>query len=965
VGGDVHRFVHRLVVSAALVWSGAAAALDPARLPSQYHSTIFRAPLIPHDSVSVVIEDRQGYLWVGTVEGLGRFDGARSVVYHPDHTPGLRHPFVRDLIEDHAGRIWIGTLGGGLSVFRDGKVHAVPGLAPTVINKIELDANGALYVATQRGVWYSRDGEHFEPLPGTEAIADRPATVLAWAPTGELLIAADQDLYTWTERSFGRLPSGRHRVFTSPRGLVPDRQAIWALGNVAWRYSEGRLTQVAPHPDLDIDRYWAGLRDGDGNLWLGTDGEGLLRVFGDTLQRMRQAQGLANDFVWNLTEDRRGQLWIGTNGGGLQVLRNSPIYHWGVAEGMSDPFVRSVTEGVDGTIYIGTQTRGVYALRGGRLRALNEAQERNFPSVRGLAQTPDGSLWVGGSRGVDRFRDGRYEVHPLPELANVYATSMLVSRDGTLWISALGAGIHAVRDGRSLPLPDVLRELPSPTAAVLEASDGSMWFGSESGLVRWDGREATRYGKAEGMLGDSVTALMEWPAGTIWAGTQQGLARIRAGRVDTLSRANGLVEDRIKTAIIDAEGAIWIGTYRGLQRISLKAVAARLDGTAAELPVETYGLADGLLHLEVNGGNNAVHRDRSGRLYVSTRGGLAVIDPSRLSSERPPVPVRIEAFRADGKRVEGPGPWVLPPDTRRVEFLFTALDPARAPELTFAKRLEGLDPEWIEIGNRRDAEYTSLRAGEYRFSVRLLDPHHTAGVSEASMSFSVRPHWYATFWAYLAYAVLLCGAFWIGISWRVRSMGRQRVKLEQQIKLRTAEVEAANARLAKLSREDALTGVGNRRRFDEALDSEWHRGSRRDSTLGLLLIDVDWFKGYNDTLGHQAGDECLRAIARVLVGLHGQAGDVVARYGGEEFAVLLPDTSPDEALEAAERIRRSITDLSLPHQTAGPEGVVTVSVGVATAQPRVATGPAPLVQAADRALYRAKAEGRNRVVVAI
>jgi len=178
------------------------------------------------------------------------------------------------------------------------------------------------------------------------------------------------------------------------------------------------------------------------------------------------------------------------------------------------------------------------------------------------------------------------------------------------------------------------------------------------------------------------------------------------------------------------------------------------------------------------------------------------------------------------------------------------------------------------------------------------------------------------------------------------------------------ELEKANARLKELSYEDALTGIANRRFFNERLSEEWVRALRHGYPMTLLMLDVDHFKAYNDREGHQAGDACLQAMGMLLSGFAKRPGDLVARYGGEEFVVVLTGTSGSDGWKMAEQIRREVMDLRIPHP-ASPEGeTITVSVGVASTVPRPEDSPEALVAAADRALYAAKESGRNRVVMA-
>lgn len=186
--------------------------------------------------------------------------------------------------------------------------------------------------------------------------------------------------------------------------------------------------------------------------------------------------------------------------------------------------------------------------------------------------------------------------------------------------------------------------------------------------------------------------------------------------------------------------------------------------------------------------------------------------------------------------------------------------------------------------------------------------------------------------------------------------------LEQRVEERTAELQKANLRLEALSTSDGLTGIANRRRFDDALVSEWQRAARTTQPLALAMLDLDWFKNYNDHYGHQAGDDCLRTFAHLLETNVRRTGDVVARYGGEEFTFIAPATDAPHALSMAQTLCDALAKLALPHQ-ASPFGIVTVSIGVAVMVPQEGETADVLVKMADEAMYRAKVQGRNRVVL--
>ncbi|MZP31279.1 diguanylate cyclase [Heliobacterium undosum] len=191
-------------------------------------------------------------------------------------------------------------------------------------------------------------------------------------------------------------------------------------------------------------------------------------------------------------------------------------------------------------------------------------------------------------------------------------------------------------------------------------------------------------------------------------------------------------------------------------------------------------------------------------------------------------------------------------------------------------------------------------------------------------------------------------------------MDRRKAREEELLRV-TAELEEAVRKLQNLSSLDGLTGLANRRRFDEYLASEWKRAIRNGTPMSLILFDIDWFKPYNDTYGHIQGDDCLKAIASLMPEVVRRSSDLVCRYGGEEFAVILPDTSQEGALAVAESIRGAVSEAGIEHRQS-PLHRVTVSVGVATAYPSPSSEPKTLIGYADEALYEAKHQGRNRTV---
>jgi diguanylate cyclase (GGDEF)-like protein len=340
-------------------------------------------------------------------------------------------------------------------------------------------------------------------------------------------------------------------------------------------------------------------------------------------------------------------------------------------------------------------------------------------------------------------------------------------------------------------------------------------------------------------------------------------------------------------------------------------------------------------------------RARDGRLWIATARGIAVVDPNAQSRNTVPPPVHVEEVLIDG----APAPTTplrVPPGAQRLDVRYTALG-FRAPErITFRYMLEGYDRDWVAADTSRVAHYTKLAPGHYTFRVTAANEDGVPSNGEARLAVVVDPRWFETWWARFALLALVAAAIWGGVRLRLATLHARHAELEVIVTERTRELAVANVRLRSLSYLDGLTGVANRRRFDEALEEACASAIGEGEPVSLVLIDLDHFKELNDTHGHQSGDEALRSVAALLAERTESRGGLVARFGGEEFAWLLPGVALDAALSEAEAVRLTIRE----------RAVVTASFGVSAG---LNPSPPALVAAADAALYRAKSQGRDRV----
>ena len=308
---------------------------------------------------------------------------------------------------------------------------------------------------------------------------------------------------------------------------------------------------------------------------------------------------------------------------------------------------------------------------------------------------------------------------------------------------------------------------------------------------------------------------------------------------------------------------------------------------------------------------------------MATARGVAVIDPRANIRNDVPPPVRVEEVLIDGVRA-GEGPLRVPAGAQRLELRYTAPS-LRAPELvTFRYLLEGYDRDWVAAGTNRVATYTKLAPGSYTFRVTARNEDGVPSIGEAALALVVEPRWFETWWARLLALGLLAAALWGIVRLRVAALHARHAELEAIVAERTGSLREereraeaasrqladANVRLRALSYLDGLTGVANRRRFDEALADACASANERGAPLSLVLIDLDHFKKLNDSQGHQEGDEALRSVAALLAERTAAQGGLAARFGGEEFAWLLPGVAPERARSEAETLRGTIRKIA-------------------------------------------------------
>ncbi|CAD5373253.1 Diguanylate cyclase with beta propeller sensor [Rubrivivax sp. A210] len=997
--------------------SAASAATAPASLAEPVFESIGRSA-IARDVVAGLAQDRAGFLWVGTGDGLMRYDGYQ---FRPQERQTLDPTrrnlgWVSAMLSARDGRLWIGTETQGLASFdpRTGSVTLYGGQegkpeATSRILALAEGADGAIWAGhladglvrhdprTGARTHY-RQGEQAGSLPGNRVEA--------------LLMDRAGTLWVGTWQGLSRLAAGSERFETvlSRPAAEPASRVVQSLleapdGRIWVGMQDGELAWVDPHGGNGPTVYPAPAAAGRGGitsmvlapggpLWVG-HGTGIDLVApaeGHLLRRLSRdpsnPDGLAANEVTSLLLDSSGSIWVGGIGVGLQ--RHDPgnrgIVVLGVAAAAGAPLrevdVRGVLPLDNGDIWL--------AINGGELAVLDPGWklrlrfEPPLPAIQAMAQHRDGTVWLGTHDALHQFSRERRPLRVLSHDGG-NAHRILASGDGSLWVGTQD-GLHVLRPGTAA-LARIVQAggavLSGDIYALAEAPDGSLWVGAAGGLYTVDpaSNAARPVGEPQGRgLGSPVViGLLFDRQGVLWVDTAVAGLHRRVGwdgehaSFDRISARHGVTNRPFGSNLLDdGRGRIWTHMY----------VYDRARDHLHELtPADGARLG--------NGRFLAYAKTADGHLLFGGTKGLMVVRPEAFDRSAYSPQLVASELRVNGEprklgelqdRLQ-----IAPPD-RAFSLEFAALDYADPRHIRYAYRLMGYDPEWIATGaDLRVASYSNLLPGDYVLQVRATNRSGLWSPNELAIKVQVLPAWWQTksFGAAVVLTVLLTAglAVYGAVARHTAVLRRRQEALEAQVRERTATLEAMSdelrtktAELERSSQTDPLTGMANRRFLAEHIEHDVALSLRRhedvllhgappheDADIVFFLVDIDHFKAVNDDYGHPAGDEVLIEMHQRLR-LVFRETDYLVRWGGEEFLIVARSTTRACAAELAERVRTTVGNLPFV-LSEGVRVQKTCSIGYACfplspRHPRALDWSA-VVKVADQSLYLVKRGGRD------
>lgn len=820
---------------------------------------------LPQNTVTGIFQGRDGYIWIGTYNGMARFDGVHFTVFDSVNTPGLKNSRITSLYQTPDKTIWIGHETGEISCLRDGRFtnslypHNWP---KEEIVAISEDEQGDVWALNLHGM-LQRMRDHkilLPPVPVDPNSLARPS--FSEHKNGEL--------YVLFRGAVGLLHHGElvPASFDDGTGTNYVEQVCDSRDAGQWVIGRGRIRKWKQNVWVqDLGSYtWSNafittaFETRSGTLCVGTIGDGLFLLNSNTpALHLNRTNGLPHDWIRCLTEDQEGNIWVGTGGGGLSVLRAAKVTMHSPPDEWEGRVVLSLTRTKSGDFWAGTEGAGLYCLHAQNWRQYGFESGLSNQFIWSVLEDRDSNLWV-GTWGDGLFKRVGNKFVPAPGFQpnKIQVTALYEGNDGAIW-AGTGAGLLHYQNGVVTQYGRREGVTFTDIRTIIQAADGTVWFGTMGGgLGCLREGHITTFTKQDGLASDFILSLYLDRANTLWIGTlDNGLSRMKNGRFKTISSANGLANNIIGHIAEDQGGWVWLTSQAGILRVAKIELNAVADGLSESVDCLIYGKNQGLSTLACSAGfQPSGVQTPDGHFWFPTAKGVAEIDPKAVRENNLPPPVHIESANIGGrftpvesltatpddlKTRNSLRTLVIPPDKQRLSLKFTALSFIEPEAVCFRYRLAPLETGWVEGGTQRAVDYSYVPPGEYEFTVIACNNDGLWNNTGDSIRIIVQPH----FWQTILFKLTVTGFGLLIFGGSIVQTLRARLRRKLDRAARESVIERERVRIAQDIHDDlgaSLTRIGMLSQTAQETTSDADRtstylaqiyGSAREMTRGM------------------------------------------------------------------------------------------------------------------------------------
>lgn len=804
-------------------------ALDPKKNLEQYRLEELQEGL-PQNSISSIVQAKDGYLWLGTYEGAVKFDGIKFTTLDRNNVPELKANGILVMLVDREGTLWISTLGGGIVKYKDNEFtnySEKDGLPSNVVYSMYESKDGGIWLGTDKGLSKIQDGK-FTSYVDKDNSANNFIRSVYEDPNGSVWLGTDnQGVVIFQAGKFIPCPQAEKLLVKSVRSVLRDlNNNIWVAGKEGLsRFSNNSWTNYTTDNGL-VDNYIRNLYvDTQGVVWIGTN-EGLNCFKNGQLLTYKFKDGLSASSVRCFLEDHEGSLWIGTNEG-LKCLKDTKIISYTTTHGLSHNYARVIYQDRQNNVWIGTD-HGLSCLNANQFTNYTEANGLTDNAVRSIYQDLQGNIWVGTSAGLNHFNNGKWS----KPLVKYDITALFVDKKGKLWIGTNGRGLVTYENNKLQEYTKADGLASNSVTAITQDLLGNTWVATNNnGISYFIDNKFVNYNKDNGLNTNQIFSLYVDLDNVLWCGTNEGLSRLQDGKFVHYTPQQGIFAGNIFQILLDHKNNFWFSCNKGVFEIPKQELNNFALGKIKSFKCINYGKSEGMASSQCNGSTQpAGWKTSDGKIWFPTVKGVAVIDPDENIINNKIPPIVIEEVLINGTKYNLKNKLELFPDKYELEFNYVALSFIAPDKVHFQCKLLGYDQVWRDVGTRRDITYNNLEPGEYTFLVKASNNSGFWNETGAKYSFLVITPWWRTKWAYSLYLLSFIIAIYLLIKFREQALRIRSERLEVKVKQRT---EALNKSIEQL-KEAEKRAIELK---DKALDSE-AKTLESDKAKSLFLANM-------------------------------------------------------------------------------------------------------------------------------
>jgi len=764
---------------------------------------------LPQNSVISINQTPDNYLWLGTQEGLVRFDGKEFVVYNSYNTPEIKNNEINTIVVDKNGDIYFGSVGVVMRS-RKGKFKRVSFFDDKTVTRLLFDRSGNLWVGTDKeGMFIKKKSGEIERFTVKDGLKHNAITNFFEDRDGTIWISTQGGISFLRKGKIDNFEIAGSGFF---RTVYRDSKGVLWLGkmNGLLSFKDGKLTKYGKNDGIYANNISAIIEDYNKNIWFASEGGGVVRYAKGEFEALPAGHSFANALSSFFFEDRERGLWVGTLTNGLNRIREGKFSVFSEFENFGKGTFTSVSSDSSGKIIGGTIDGELIVYdRKSKVKKYSKKNGYSGGIIYSVLGDSDGNVWIGTRKnGLYLFKDGDFTQIELDSGIEGQKAIRTLFEDSRkrLWIITKGRYIYLREKGEFKKIKISDKMFNDVTLAINEDKSGNIWIGTlYNGVFRFDGREFRATGKRDGIDAVKVIAIYTDRAGTVWFfAPGRGIYRYLEGTFSFIEQRKGLPSSSLIGMVEDNYGNMWITANNGLMKVGIGDLNSVADGKTDAVEPEFFDYSDGMKTKEFVGGiGPAIMKDKDGVLWFSTVKGLLRVDPRNIALNKFKPPVYIEKFLTNGAQhglKDSDEIITLKSSTDKFQFNFTALSFLVPSKIKFKYMLEGYEKEWVTIENKRYASYMNLKPGRYTFRVRASNNDGLWSEDEASVSFYLKPKFYQTIWFYLVVLTLFLATVFIALRIRTGRFERRSKKLAIMVLEKTKELRNSLMNMEKANK---------------------------------------------------------------------------------------------------------------------------------------------------------------------